>query len=466
MSAIDITVASRGHIVAPAGCGKTHLLTEALMTGSDRPRLVLTHTTAGVAAMKARLRKLNVPSKNYVVATIDGWALRFAKFFPNTCEFDFEDAPAPQFYPRLRAAVTAALSSEIFDEIVSASYSQLLVDEYQDCNDEQHRLICQLSRVIPSVVFGDPMQAIFTFSGRMPSWDREVGEAFPLIATLDTPWRWSLAENEELGTWILDNRTSLQEGRGLILDTTPACVQVIRLQDNSKYNDTAKADVIYGLMREHPTESIMAIAGPRDLRGRQEFGRRVRGLDVLDSVELTDAINAAQRIDRMTPENALKTVLEGLSKFVTNLETTATCQRVTTILSGTNRNPPTEFESISASFSIHPNRRNLYQLILAAERKPGTRVFRRAPFETLKEAASLGASEPTLSLVSIAKSVRDSWRHKGDSRISYRTVGSTLLLKGLECDHAVILNARDPDMTPQHLYVAISRASKSLTIFT
>ena len=73
---------SRGLIVAPAGCGKTHLITETLAVTDDKPYLVLTHTTAGVAALKQRLKRLGVPNKNYVVSTIDGWARHIANIFP------------------------------------------------------------------------------------------------------------------------------------------------------------------------------------------------------------------------------------------------------------------------------------------------------------------------------------------------------------------------------------------------
>ena len=42
----------RGAIVAPAGCGKTHIITETLSVNNTKPILVLTHTTAGVSALK------------------------------------------------------------------------------------------------------------------------------------------------------------------------------------------------------------------------------------------------------------------------------------------------------------------------------------------------------------------------------------------------------------------------------
>jgi len=72
MSVDAVLSTERGLIVAPAGCGKTHLITEVLDVPAIKPYLVLTHTTAGVAALKQKLRRLGVNNKNYVVATIDG----------------------------------------------------------------------------------------------------------------------------------------------------------------------------------------------------------------------------------------------------------------------------------------------------------------------------------------------------------------------------------------------------------
>ena len=43
-----------------------------------------------------------------------------------------------------------------------------------------------------------------------------------------------------------------------------------------------------------------------------------------------------------------------------------------------------------------------------------------------------------------------------------RAVGSTLLLKGLEADHAVVFDA--DTMSRADIYVAMSRASRTLTV--
>lgn len=85
MSVDAVLNASKGLIVAPAGCGKTHLITEALGFAQSKPYLVLTHTTAGVTALKKRLSRFAIPPRNYVVTTIDGWALKIAGCFPGLC---------------------------------------------------------------------------------------------------------------------------------------------------------------------------------------------------------------------------------------------------------------------------------------------------------------------------------------------------------------------------------------------
>ncbi|HGG4892063.1 TPA: hypothetical protein ACJGVM_004634 [Salmonella enterica subsp. enterica serovar Welikade] len=82
MSVLD---ASKGLIVAPAGCGKKHLITGALGFVQSKPYLVLTHTTAGVTALKKQLSCFAIPTQNYVVTTIDGWALKIAGCFPRLC---------------------------------------------------------------------------------------------------------------------------------------------------------------------------------------------------------------------------------------------------------------------------------------------------------------------------------------------------------------------------------------------
>jgi superfamily II DNA or RNA helicase len=70
---VDLLAIDRGTVTAPAGCGKTHLIAQALARHSElKPVLVLTHTNAGVAALRARLDKAGVAADRYRLSTIDG----------------------------------------------------------------------------------------------------------------------------------------------------------------------------------------------------------------------------------------------------------------------------------------------------------------------------------------------------------------------------------------------------------
>ncbi|TCN84229.1 hypothetical protein EDC91_1121 [Shewanella fodinae] len=124
MSVEAVLTSTRGLIIAPAGCGKTHLIAETLAVAQSKPYLVLTHTTAGVAALKQRLRRLSIPPQNYVVTTLDGWALRLTKFFPTLCPITSVPEQGKIFYPELRRVVFTLLKSGLVNDLIQASYSK------------------------------------------------------------------------------------------------------------------------------------------------------------------------------------------------------------------------------------------------------------------------------------------------------------------------------------------------------
>ncbi|MEO7469174.1 MAG: UvrD-helicase domain-containing protein, partial [Sphingobium limneticum] len=77
MPDVDLLAIDRGTVTAPAGCGKTHLISVALTRHvAPKPILVLTHTNAGVAALRSRLDKAGVEPSHYRLTTIDGWCMR------------------------------------------------------------------------------------------------------------------------------------------------------------------------------------------------------------------------------------------------------------------------------------------------------------------------------------------------------------------------------------------------------
>ena len=85
---LDLLGIERGLIVAPAGCGKTQLIANALTRHTDgKPILILTHTNAGVGALRQRLTRAGVKPSAYRLSTIDGWSMRLVSTFPRGAEF-------------------------------------------------------------------------------------------------------------------------------------------------------------------------------------------------------------------------------------------------------------------------------------------------------------------------------------------------------------------------------------------
>jgi superfamily I DNA/RNA helicase len=162
----------RGTVTAPAGCGKTHLIAETLKRRRGaKPILVLTHTNAGVAALRGRLDKAGVPARAYRLATIDGWAMHLIGTFPKRSEFDprilwLENRNSD--YQAIRRAAAGLLKAGHVLDILAASYSRLIVDEYQDCSILQHAIVYYAAPALSVCVLGDPMQAIL--AGKAMNW--------------------------------------------------------------------------------------------------------------------------------------------------------------------------------------------------------------------------------------------------------------------------------------------------------
>lgn len=216
--AADLASLGNGAIVAPAGHGKTELIANVAALG--RRALILTHTHAGVHAIRSRLKRLKVPHAAVAVDTIAGWSMRYSHAFPRVAQ-PCEGMPQGRQWDDLYAGTIHALGVSAVRKVVEASYDRILIDEYQDCHLLQHELAQTLSGIVPTLIFGDPMQGIFEFAGATLSWENTIYPHFPLIGTLEVPFRWR-DKNPELGDWIADVRERLMRGDAIDLSAGPA----------------------------------------------------------------------------------------------------------------------------------------------------------------------------------------------------------------------------------------------------
>lgn len=458
---LDLLAVARGSVTAPAGCGKTQLIADALEahTGS-KPILVLTHTNAGVAALRARMARAAVPSSAYRISTIDGFAMRLVGTFPLRSGLPaktLELANPGQDYPAIRAAAAHLLQTGHINTPLRATYARLLVDEYQDCNEAQHSLVSWAAQTLPTCVLGDPMQAIFGFGGnRLVDWQVDVESQFPSIGMLQTPWRWRLAGTEELGKWLLNARALLQAGQPVDLQGAPAEVQWVPLAAATAEEQRRAAARTRG---RNAQDSVLIIGDAMNVRGRYQLTSQTPGATVVERVDLVEFIQFSRVFD---PAGAdpLRQVVEFAASLMTGVGASALLERVRVLQHGRPRNPPTRIEAAALAFAQGPSVLAASRLLQEFARQPGTHVYRP---EVLRccQAAMQVAARGTCTFHAAALQARERQRHMGRP-VARRSVGSTLLLKGLEADIAVVLEPQAK--TAAHLYVALTRGARQIVV--
>ena len=459
---IDLRAINRGTVTAPAGCGKTHLIAQALAAHrGNKPILVLTHTNAGVAALRGRLDRAGVPTNAYRLSTIDGWAIRLISNFPARSAYDPEilrvAAPARD-YPAIRDAAWKLLQTGHVSEVLKASYAHLIVDEYQDCSIPQHHIVYFLSLIVPTCILGDPMQAIFGFRGNaLADWNQHVCAHFPVVAELATPWRWRNVGAEALGQWLLGARQLLATGQPVDLRSGPpehvVWMQAVPPNDHQQRLMAART--------ASPTADgrVLIIADSRSRAAQQAFASQTPGASTVEAVDLQDLIAFGCGFDVRSPD-ALGQLLALAQSVMTNIGVADLTRRLESLARGTARNPPNEAESRALAFRLAPSLAAAAELLSTLREMPDVRVHRPAILYGVLKALR-ESSTGTVSLADAANRVREENRLLGRP-LPRRAVGSTLLLKGLEAEVAVLLNPEG--MSAQNLYVAMTRGSMKLVV--
>lgn len=460
-SEVDLLQISRGTVTAPAGCGKTQLIAKALASyQGSKPILVLTHTNAGVAALRARLDRAGIRCSAYRLSTIDGWAMRLIATFPTRSNHDPEILnlkTASRDYPAIRAAARKLLEAGHVTDVIRSSYAQLIVDEYQDCSVPQHAIVYYLSQVLPTCVLGDPMQAIFGFPGNaLADWNQHVCSHFPVVHELQIPWRWNNAGEPALGAWLLQSRHALARGERIDLRQAPPQVTWVPLSgadDHPKRLSAART-------ASPVTDGRVLIIGDSVNPGSQrDIASQTPGAVTVEAVDLRDLL-AFGLTYVPASQSGLADLMAFAQSVMTNLGVPAFMKRLGSLARGTARNPATKAENAARDFLILPSFESASDLLTALRTQPDVRVHRPAilysALKAMREAAS-----GDITFEAATQRAREDNRLRGRP-LPKRAVGSTLLLKGLEAEVAVILNGDGLDA--RNLYVAMSRGSMRIVV--
>ena len=454
-----------GHVVAPAGFGKTHLIAQAVKYSKGR-RLVLTHTYAGVNSLRRKLRDLNVPAALYRVDTIAGWALQRSLSYKATSGWTTERPEGGQ-WDSLYQCCSALLDHDFVKRIVRASYIGVFVDEYQDCTVDQHSLVLKLAGELPCCVLGDPLQGIFNFNGNAVDWERDVCSAFAPIGHLATPHRWLRSDMPLLGEWLLAVRQRLQNRdpidlgeavpHGVTIKTaTPE--ELLRTQQTTcRYFTCAAGDTVIAIHK-----------GSQAYKERSHtLARNVGGtFSSIEEIEGRSLFQAIKRIEgAATSQDKLLCVLSFAAQCMTAVRevlAAPTARGEHTVVKANTKHP--EVVEAANNYMTAPTSLNVSQLLNTIKRVQGVDVVRGDLFNRMMGALRKHSLSPELTLTKAAEKYHTEFRHEGRPLSRKRLIGTTLLVKGLEFDHAIVLDASS--LSRKELYVALTRGAKSLTIIS
>jgi DNA helicase-2/ATP-dependent DNA helicase PcrA len=464
VSEFGLAEAAVGSVVAPAGCGKTAAIVDLVRENTGKPPLVLTHTNAGVAALHARLKRWGA-HRFCRLSTLDAWSLRVVGAFAVRAGYRID--PLDPDYAETRSAALRVLRSGAIDRSLIATYSSVLIDEYQDCCPLQHQLALELADRLPVRVYGDPMQAIFDFDGPVVDWTA-VEAAFRPLPPLLTPWRWDNARCGRLGAWLLEARGALERGEALDLGTAPAeyvrfvpkdGAQRVGEGTGRKAGTVAEGVEAVRGVKMRSGERLLIIGHTSSDASRHELARRAAGISIVERADLPGLVEFGRRLSTATDRDRLDFALALAAEVMTDTNTPQLKRRIDTLLAGRARTSATTCEQAALGFLASPTPRSLASVLTALKDQAGCRVFRRELLGAAVEALSAARNFEDVQSRSVA--VRDC-RRFGSQHLPPRALGTTLLLKGLEADHVVVLDA--DRLSARHLYVAITRGAQSLTV--
>lgn len=478
-------MANRKYNIASAGHGKTEQIASMILSDSSGLKtLVLTHTNAGVSSLIKRFKRKGISSDKYDIYTLDSFSVRYALAYPLRSGIDTHPAESDGEYDLCRKGAIEVFKIGFLQDFLQTRYSQIIVDEYQDCEILQHELVLQISENVDCTILGDPMQGIFNFGGAtLVSWE-EIRKSFDEDeVNLDVPYRWR-GGNEDLGEWIRSVRDKLEAGEEIVFEGNG--IEFVESPDRQ-----TKYQTIMSCLNESD-EVLVLIKDESSIgSGRKNVAQYYKGrLQIIDALEFKEL----NKFLRIVESDDQKIFFEGLLSF---------CSRCITQAKSLTSSIQNKIEKIWCSSPVSIAKlkdeeirrkdlrekeliNELYQVALDAvgssgversekvllfmnlaeiylKEKPNQKgyIFRWDVWKSAKNALSAFAEKSTeYSLLDCGRSIRQKISFIG--RGFKKVVSTTLLTKGLEFDHVIII--KPEDFETKHLYVALSRAKKKITI--
>lgn len=478
-------------LIAPAGYGKTHTIVECLKYTTER-QLILTHTHAGVASIKEKIKKSSIASNRYNVETISSFAQKYVNaFYTGTDTPDQEKSR--EYHSFLIDKATIIFKSNVIRNVVKATYAGLFVDEYQDCTKLQHEMILALSESLRTHVLGDPLQGIFNFNGELVDFDTDLS-GFERVPDLSIPYRWhQKGNNSALGDKLKEIRSLLSQED--VVDFSSNNIEGLHVINvshddirNPKSGYRKCLDKIISNSDNNPDFNSLLIIVPEyeevkvdgqklpkgNINDRAQIRAQIdysKSLTLIEAIDDSSFYSLAKTIDILCSsigraKNPVKRIKKDVLEQIYHKSGLANWFNENDI-----KNKQAGADKIKASalkntidlFVLKPSPSNMNSIIIGLKNNLKIKYKREGLLYAVLNALKHSELEG-ISVYEAMKNHRNVIRRTG-RKIKGKCIGTTLLTKGLEFDTVAILDA-DKFNCPKHFYVALTRCCKNLFVFS
>lgn len=481
MTLTDFLKAKKGLLIAPAGHGKTHTIGNCVKScPDDSVQLILTHTHAGVASLRAKFKKLGISNSKYRLETISGFAQRLVFAYVHKEEIPKQEEK--DYFDFIIKKSTDLLKLASIQGVVKNSFQGVFIDEYQDCTLDQHNMIMRLAELMPAHIFGDELQGIFSFAGKKVEFVKNLAD-FECFDFLTEPWRWKLNGNcEKLGHKILhirerllSNRTTFtlvhdEEAHFFVYEYTPNANRYYTIK---KRIDKIKDDSILLITPSYKEPETGRLRGGitdrADIRKRMGIEYTFTLLEAIDdksfysvSKDIDDLINTVS-----SARYKIRNIYNVLTKFTFNItelkEWLEPQKNYIKQKRDKNKDLSKDFNECCNAFINNSTMANFYSIFNFFYQTVHLRPKRPELLHSLAVCMKNAVSN-NISVYDNMVEYKNRIRQIG-KKVEGRCMGTTLLTKGLEFDTVVIVDAH-LFSDKKNFYVAISRACKNVIIFT
>lgn len=445
-------------VIAPAGYGKTYTICKCVELSTQK-QLILTHTNAGVASIKAKLQKNSIPSSKYHLETIAGYCEKYVKSYG---EKDLTPAHEKGSFKDLYENATKIISNSIIQKVIKSTYEGVYVDEYQDCSLRQHYFVVELSKIIKVHILGDPLQAIFDLDITDPliNWERELTE-FGHPFSLETPQRWMQSEcSEVLGTGLktirecLMNNIPIEISKCDFINHWKSTMDEIRLMTGDLYTK------LWKLAKEK--SMLIVFYDASNKFGRFNISKKFPWLNNIEAFDAKEYYDFAKDIDTCNSANYYDFFYNKIRCFfkVEDFNNYFINTRLKNKKNQKDQQQTENIRKIKEELDNNFNKQGFYNFLRALNIDLKITCYNKNFFKDILSSLENSIAHKN-TVYEAMKEIKYKQKLVG-RKVEGKYIGTTLLTKGLEFDTVVILGADKMDVN--NLYVAMTRACKKLIL--